>query len=762
MSNPIDLLILSSQANEAEGLITQLRNRGLPVRGFYTHHPERLAELAAKHPCDLILCCVYDPQIDLQATMSHHQRLGLDMPLLLIDEADADPEPLFQALRSGARDLIARHDPERLQIAVTREFGDLQQRRALAVAREQLERCEQRTRDLVEASTEPFAFVQQGLHVLANPMYRKIFGFVRDEELEGIPLLDLVAPEQRGEARAFLRAHETDTDLPAVGPMYLACLHTDGRRFDAEMRAAPAEVDGERCLRLTVKLRPEPGSMAAAAQIDPDTGLPCRVALMDAISRRVSVADGAHLALIYLGLQGLDRIAQRDGLTTAFEVSASIARSLPNHIPEGGYLAQVGNDAFAILAEVQGPGDARAIADDLGQKVRLLLESLGVNPSPCCALGVALTGQQGSSATDLLNRAWADANPQSARHLPAHRPQGFPYEPAVQAKRPAPGPAPHATHYPQPSQPPHPTLNPTPDRAVPPERPRVPPPHPSNRVVAPTVANPHPRQRPRPPATPRGPSPPLTDQALMAALVNEALDESGAAELRLVFQPIISLMGEDQENHSVLLRLLDADEHLHEAKEFIGAANATGRMGDIDRWVITHAIAELANQRAMGHRLNFFINIGEASLRDDDLLIWICDTLRDQGARGSWLTFQFPEDEARRNLPALVRLVEGLKKIKCRVALTRCGQLDDPQSLMQRLPLDFLLFAHNFARGLAEDKVKQQQLIAFASLAHEFNVKSIVTGVEDARALTVLWTAGVDFVQGNFLQAPSPALQLQG
>lgn len=248
----------------------------------------------------------------------------------------------------------------------------------------------------------------------------------------------------------------------------------------------------------------------------------------------------------------------------------------------------------------------------------------------------------------------------------------------------------------------------------------------------------------------------------MAALVNEALDESGVTQLRLVFQPIVSLKGDDHENHSVLLRLLDADAHLHEAKAFIGAATAIGRMGDIDRWVITHAIAELATQRANGHRLNFFINIGEASLQDDDLLIWICDTLRDHDARGSWLTFQFPEDEASRNLPALTRLVEGLKKIKCRVALTRCGQLDDPQSMMQRLPLDFLLFAHDFARGLAEDKVKQEQLLSFASLAHKFNVQSVVTGVEDARALTILWTAGIDYVQGNFLQPPSPDLKLEG
>jgi len=62
----------------------------------------------------------------------------------------------------------------------------------------------------------------------------------------------------------------------------------------------------------------------------------------------------------------------------------------------------------------------------------------------------------------------------------------------------------------------------------------------------------------------------------------------------------------------------------------------------------------------------------------------------------------------------------------------------------------------------AEDKAKQADLIAFAGLGHEHKVKSIVTGVEDPRALTVLWTAGVDFVQGNFLQTPSPTIERKG
>jgi EAL domain-containing protein (putative c-di-GMP-specific phosphodiesterase class I) len=45
-------------------------------------------------------------------------------------------------------------------------------------------------------------------------------------------------------------------------------------------------------------------------------------------------------------------------------------------------------------------------------------------------------------------------------------------------------------------------------------------------------------------------------------------------------------------------------------------------------------------------------------------------------------------------------------------------------------------------------------------LAREYNVKTVVTGVEEARTLTILWSAGVDYVQGNFLQRPSATLEV--
>ncbi|MBK1719921.1 EAL domain-containing protein [Thiocystis violacea] len=231
-------------------------------------------------------------------------------------------------------------------------------------------------------------------------------------------------------------------------------------------------------------------------------------------------------------------------------------------------------------------------------------------------------------------------------------------------------------------------------------------------------------------------------------------------QLKLVYQPIISLMGDNQENYSVLLRLLDEEENLLEAKDFIGPAIRRGLIEEVDKWTIRAAIEVIGEQRRAGHNLSLFINLSEDTFRNPSIILWICDCLREFDVRGNWLTIQFQEELVVGNLASIGKLVETLKKIKCRVAINRFGVTDRPEMLLQGLSLDFVLMKPTFAQGLADDANKQQRLLQLATLAREFNVKSIVTGVEDARALTVLWTAGVDYVQGNFLQRPSPTLEV--
>jgi PAS domain S-box-containing protein len=728
VSNRVNLIVLTSNANEAEGLVTTLRNGGLPAHGTFTPHAEELAELTAAHPCDLILCCVFDPMVDLAEALAHYKTLDRDIPLVLIAEPPISAQLLTEAMRSGVRDLTERGDPTHLQLVVAREYGDLLQRRALAQVRAKLATSERRTRELIDASEHASAVIQQGIHVSANPAYCALFGYAQAEDLDGFPMLDLVTTEYQAEVKAFLRDVEVGgQNIPKS--LIVACVRPDGSNFSGELRAVGGELDGEPCVRVTLRVQEAPKPDGGSAAIDADTGLPSRAALVEELSQRLGTGAGGPLALVLVRIIGLDDIILGQGLTAACDAAAEVASSLQRGIPDGGFLARVGDAAFAVILQPVGQAQAQAVSDTLCRIGQEPLNRFATGETvPNCRSGLALAGPQDSSATALLDRAFRTSG--TKRASPAA--SAAPIDPPTRAS--------------------------TPTRAASAPPPRIPP-APPTAPAKPTA----PASQPQPQAPKTSPA---GEQAAasqaMAALVSEALSGIGKAELRLVFQPIVSLMGDSQEHYSVLLRLLAPGQQLHEAREFIGAVTAAGLMPEVDRWVIQRAVAELAGQRANGHKINFFINIAEDTLQDESLIAWICDRLRESDVRGNWLTFQFPEDEARRNLTALTRLVDGLSKIKCRIALTRCGQLDNPQLLMQSLPLDFLLFSQDFAHGLADDKVKQHQLTAFADLAKEFNIKSIVTGVEDARALTVLWTAGIDYVQGNFLQRPSPTLEVRG
>jgi len=686
---PATVLVLTSQANEAERIITTLRNGGLPVRGLHSAEGERIHRFVEKGECDLVVCCGYDPEIDLDSALARHRELATDIPLILVSDHQSDSQAMILALRAGSRDVIERDDQEHLQLVVARELADLRERRRARDLEQRLRRCEKRGRELIEATGEAVAFVQQGLHLHANPAYLNLFGFPSFEDLQLATFLDLIAAEQRQPVRDFLRVREVD-GLQDGQELSTTCVRSDGNRFQALLLAVPSESDGEPCLRLV--LRRTSGVHPDPAQAGPQTGslgIAGYHDLIAALTTRVD-SEGAverAFALLILRAPRAAELLQTVGLCRGLRSIDDLGRSLATVAGESGTLYRISGDSFALLANVADPGAAKALEERIRAEVRLTPPpGTGIEARLDCHLGqVFATGRVGSPV-DLLDEV---------------------YRVSLGVARAAP-------------------------------------PEPGSHTGSASLAS-------------RSKQAPEDGDEAMSAKIERALDSD---RLLLVYQPIVSLLGDNQENYSVLVRLIDEAENLVEAREFIGPAIRKGFMQRIDKWAIRQATQAIGANRHAGHALNFFINLAEDSFRDPGMIIWICDCLREFDVRGSWLTFVFQEDLVEANLASLTRLIEALRKIKCRVAMNRFGASEHPQALLQGIPIDFVLFQPEYAQGLADDQHKQQRLLGLANLAREYNIKTVVTGVEEARTLTILWSAGVDYVQGNFLQRPSSTLEV--
>lgn len=685
----VTLLVLTSQAGDAERLIASLRNGGLPVRGMYTAHAGRIDELVERRACDLIVCLSYDPAVDLEGVLARHRELDADVPLIVVADHHSDPQAMLKALRAGARDVTERDDAEHLQLVVGRELSDLRQRRQARRLGRRLQQCEQRARELIETTGEAIAFLQDGMHVYANPAYLDLFRFATLHDLQASPFLDLIDPQQRQGVRDFLHERES-SEQPGRAELRVAALRSDGSPVRGTLGAAPSEIDGEPCLRVLVRETedqpPLPGiSDLATAVPGSQAGF---AALMAEIGARLG-PDGAAVrpfALLYIRVRTAPQLIREHGLYRGLTLVAALGAGLARLCGDRGILARINDDGFALLAEGLDEPATEALAERIRLEVRLPRGRASKTRGEAdCEVGFVLSEDTASGAPELLDAAFLasqGAGPRGRKGGALPKPTSL----AARTKQAA-----------------------------------------------------------------------QDGDSDMTAKIEQALAKD---RFILVYQPIVSLMGDNQENYTVLLRMLDEDERLLEAQDFIEPAIRSGLIERIDKWAIRHAIEALGEHRRAGHNLNFFINLAEDSFRDPGVIIWICDCLRELNVRGSWLTFVFQEELVDANLGSLNRLAESLKKIKCRVAVNRFGATDHPQMLLQALSLDFVLLRPEYAQGLADDKGKQQQLLALANLAREFNVKSVVTGVEDARSLTILWTAGVDYVQGNFLQRPSPTLEI--
>lgn len=684
------LLIVTSETSEAERLVSVLRNEGLAGKSVSIPNAERLEAVITERGCDIILCCAYDKDIDLDEVLGAYRAIALDVPMILVTEAERWRDDTHRVRGSGVRDLVQRSDAQHLKIAVAREIADLLRRREASNVLSRLENCEQSTLSLIEVTNAGVGFVQDGLHIEANPAYASLLGYPTAEDLLAIPFLDLIAPSDHKQIKEFLKS-TSQVELTESTTLDVTCTRADGSPLAARILAAPAEIEEEHCLR--VILQPVmtgvlgQAAISAAGATAQDHGIN---RLLEDIEDRIG-EDRVVLrpfAIFYLRVIKSTELMRDMGLTRGLTILRDLGRRITEILDGRGLVRQVSDDSFAIVADGLTELDAKSLAEQLKQEARLGSRVAGQDGTAAeCDIGYFVVQDRASAAEDILDAAHRIC----IGHDITDRDNAVTDSPTSLAAR---------------------TKQPTED----------------------------------------------DDDTAVARKIEYALHND---QLKLVYQPIISLMGDNQENYSVLLRLLDDEENLLEAKDFIGPAIRHGLIEELDKWMIRAAIQVIGEQRRAGHNLSLFINLSEDTFRNPSIVLWICDCLREFDARGNWLTFQFQEELVVGNLASIGKLVETLKKIKCRVAVNRFGVSERPEMLLQGLSLDFVLLKPSFAQGLADDTNKQQRLLQLATLAREFNVKSIVTGVEDARALTVLWTAGVDYVQGNFLQRPSPTLEVK-
>src|SRR5512138_3999143 len=202
--NALRLVIVDERVEDAEALVSGLRNAGIAVRPVRATTREELSGALSGH-ADLVLAALTVQALPFEDTMQLVTGTGKDLPVVAI--ADRLDETEYDTLlNAGARGVALRHRPQQVLSQVRNEWADLEARRAQRRLEARVRETERRCDALIESSRDPIAYIHEGMHIRANSAYLEMFGYDSFEDIEGMSLLDMVGPQHVDDFKQLLKS----------------------------------------------------------------------------------------------------------------------------------------------------------------------------------------------------------------------------------------------------------------------------------------------------------------------------------------------------------------------------------------------------------------------------------------------------------------------------------------------------------------------------------------------------------------------------
>lgn len=246
----------------------------------------------------------------------------------------------------------------------------------------------------------------------------------------------------------------------------------------------------------------------------------------------------------------------------------------------------------------------------------------------------------------------------------------------------------------------------------------------------------------------------LADHERLSAWGKRIKQALAKKQLQLVYQPVVSLHGQGGEKYEALLRMhSDSGDELSPG-QFIPAAEKSGLMPELDRWVIQHALADLNTHRRSGKDTSMFIKLSPYSVEDESLLPWLQQQLSETGIEGKYIIFEISEEVTLTHMKAIKLFITGLKQLGCLLALDHFGRTANSAVVQKHLNASFLKIDGALIRAMTTDSEAQDKVKAVIAIAAATGSQTIAQFVEDANSLALLWQTGVNYIQGYFVQQP--------
>jgi diguanylate cyclase (GGDEF)-like protein len=243
----------------------------------------------------------------------------------------------------------------------------------------------------------------------------------------------------------------------------------------------------------------------------------------------------------------------------------------------------------------------------------------------------------------------------------------------------------------------------------------------------------------------------LSEQARLEVALRQAITNH---ELRLHYQPVLDVTSGALRGYEALVRWERPGVGLLLPSEFLGVAESSDLICELDAWVLLQATKQLATwSRDAGHDgLVMAVNVSGRHVARRRFVDDVVEAIAMAGIRPRQLVVEVTETALAEHRTAIANLTD-LRRLGVAVTLDDFGTGYSRIGQLTRLPVDFVKIAREYLEPGPAANRKLLELMVQA--AHSAGLHVVGAGVERLDQLEILQQLGCDSAQGFYLGRPT-------
>ena len=369
----IRLIVVEESANDAEVILNRLRKARYPIRPRYVEDDEDLQEALSdvEHEWDLLISVLKVGDFTITEVCEMVSVSNQDIPIIVIADK-INCKIVSKLFNLGIKQIVPGDDC--LPVVVGVELENLAERRRRKYLEQLYKESQKHNKVLLETSRDAIAYVQDGMHIHANPSYFKMFDYKSMDDLEGLPIMDLVTINDQTRFRDFMREFMTE-EKAEERQINLEGFKSNKKRFKLRMELSQAIFDSERCIQVIIRDQSKSQDIERLRRRDPLTNLFNRQYFIELLEKALgrAIENTTRCVLFYIALDNFSAIVENVGVGGSDPVVKNIAKKISS-LSEGGELARFDDSVFTLLMADK-DGKKYAEAGDFAHKICQAVEA---------------------------------------------------------------------------------------------------------------------------------------------------------------------------------------------------------------------------------------------------------------------------------------------------------------------------------------------------------------------------------------------------